>query len=117
MYYNCNGDAVMINNEIQAITDRLQSTLTPKRIYLFGSFANGTYTDESDYDFYLVVSDHAGDKISLSQTAYKALRGLRKRPVDIVIGYETPFARRAKAETDTLERVVSREGILLYAEQ
>lgn len=117
MYYNENGDETMINHEIQAITDCLQTTLTPKRIYLFGSFANDTYTDESDYDFYLVVSDHAGDKIALSQTAYKALRGLRKRPVDIVIGYETPFTRRAEAETDTLERVVSREGILLYAEQ
>ncbi len=29
----------MINNEINAIKDRIRLTVMPKRIYLFGSFA------------------------------------------------------------------------------
>ncbi len=32
----------MINNEINAITDRIRLTVMPKRIYLFGSFAKDT---------------------------------------------------------------------------
>lgn len=102
----------MINNEINAIKDRIRLTVMPKRIYLFGSFAKGTYDEDSDYDFYVVVPDDAGNKIELSQQVYKALRGFRKRPVDIVVGYESSFDERAKE--NTLEKIVEQEGILLY---
>lgn len=84
----------MINAEISAIKNSLVTTVMPKQIYLFGSFAKDTYTDNSDYDFYVIVDDAAGDKIELMQRAYKSLRGIRKRPVDIVIGYETSFLKR-----------------------
>lgn len=102
----------MINAEIIAIKDKILSSVNPKQIYLFGSFAKDTYTEESDYDFYVVVSDNAGDQIELAQTAYKSLRGIRKRPVDIVIGYESSFNKRIQNET--LEKVVKNEGVLLY---
>jgi predicted nucleotidyltransferase len=102
----------MINNEINAIKDRICMTIMPKRIYLFGSFAKDTYNEDSDYDFYVVVPDDAGNKIELSRKAYKSLRGVRKRPVDIVVGYESSFDERAKE--NTLEKVVKQEGVLLY---
>lgn len=102
----------MINNEINAIKDRIRVTVRPKRIYLFGSFAKNTYDDDSDYDFYVVVPDDAGNQIELSQKAYKSLRGIRKRPVDIVVGYESSFDERAKE--NTLEKIVKQEGVLLY---
>ncbi len=104
----------MVNDEIIAIKDRICSAVMPKRVYLFGSFAKDSYTDDSDYDFYVVVPDEAGDRIELSQRAYKSLRGIRKRPVDIVVGYESSFNDRAP--NNTLERVASQEGILLYGE-
>ncbi|MCD8154063.1 MAG: nucleotidyltransferase domain-containing protein [Clostridiales bacterium] len=104
----------MVNHEINAIKERLCSTVMPRRIYLFGSFAKDTYNEDSDYDFYVVVPDDAGDKIELSQRAYKSLRGIRKRPVDIVVGYESSFEQRA--QSNTLEKNVKQEGILLYGE-
>ncbi|MEE0462744.1 nucleotidyltransferase domain-containing protein [Blautia hydrogenotrophica] len=102
----------MINNEINAIKDRICLTVMSKRIYLFGFFAKGTYNEDSDYDFYIVVPDDAGNQIELSQKAYKSLRGIRKRPVDIVVGYESSFDERAKE--NTLEKIVKQEGLLLY---
>lgn len=102
----------MINEEILRIKDILLETIKPNQIYLFGSFANGSFNDQSDYDFYLTVSDTAGDIVHLSQKAYKSLRGIRKRPVDIIINYQSSFQKRKKAPT--LERTVSEEGILLY---
>ena len=104
----------MINEEINAIKDQIIGTVMPKRLYLFGSFANDTYNEDSDYDFYVVVPDDAGNQIEISQRAYKSLRGIRKRPVDIVVGYESSFERRAKE--NTLEKVVLQEGVLLYGE-
>ena len=47
----------MVNNEINAIKDRICMTVMPKRIYLFGSFAKDTYNEDSDYDFYVVVPE------------------------------------------------------------
>ena len=102
----------MINQEINAIKDRIRVTIRPKRIYLFGSFAKDTYNVDSDYDFYIVVPDDAGNKLELSQKAYKSLRGIRRRPVDIVVGYESSFDERSKE--NTLEKVVKQEGVLLY---
>lgn len=104
----------MINQEINTIKDKICMAVMPKRIYLFGSFAKGTYTEDSDYDFYVVVPDDAGDRIAISQKAYKSLRGVRKRPVDIVVGYESSFEKRARE--NTLERIVKKEGVLLYGE-
>lgn len=105
----------MFCEEIQKITEQIRRAVKPKRIYLFGSFARGTDQDDSDYDFYVVVPDHAGNRIELSQKAYKSLRGIRKRPVDIVVGYESVFEERAEA--DTLEKTVRQEGILLYQQK
>lgn len=84
----------MDNQEIIAIKDRLVDATSPSKIYLFGSFAKGTYTDSIDYDFYIIVPDDSGDRIAISQKAYKSLRGVRKRPVDIVVGYESTFNSR-----------------------
>jgi hypothetical protein len=60
------------------------------------------------------MSDDTKDTIAISQKAYKSLRGIRKRPVDIVVGCESSFQRRK--ELDTLEKNVAKEGVLLYGE-
>jgi predicted nucleotidyltransferase len=108
------GGVLMVNEEIIMIRDRLRSAIHPKQIYLFGSFAKDTYTAESDYDFYIVMADDTKDTIAISQKAYKSLRGIRKRPVDIVVGCESSFQTRK--ELDTLEKNVAKEGVLLYGE-
>ncbi len=102
----------MVNQEILTIGNKINEAVSPKRIYLFGSFARNAATEESDYDFYVVVADDAGDKVELTQKIYRSLRGLKKRPVDILVNFESSFVRRA--EQNTLERIVNREGILLH---
>ncbi|HOF11390.1 MAG TPA: nucleotidyltransferase domain-containing protein [Treponemataceae bacterium] len=102
----------MRDKEIDAIKDKLLEVIQPKKIFLFGSFAKQTQNVASDYDFYLTVPDSSIDLISLTQKAYKSLRGIRTRPVDIVINYEKTFVQRK--EKQTLENIVAKEGILLY---
>lgn len=104
----------MVNEEIMKISGKLQEIIKPHEIYLFGSFANNTHSADSDFDFYLTIPDNAGDIIDLTQKAYKSLRGIRKRPVDIIINYESSFNKRN--DTETLEKKVAEEGVLLYAE-
>ncbi|WP_428770335.1 nucleotidyltransferase domain-containing protein [Treponema sp. HNW] len=102
----------MVTNEIRIIAERLQKSVNPQKIYLFGSFARNEEKDDSDYDFYLVMSDSVRDKLSVSQKAYRSLRGLKRRSVDIVVGSVSGFKERRTRKT--LENIVDREGVILY---
>lgn len=47
----------MPTSEIRELTNHFVEQLLPVQIYLFGSFADSTYTENSDFDFYIVVHD------------------------------------------------------------
>ena len=40
---------------IEQITHCFVEQLSPLKVFLFGSFAEGSYNEDSDYDFYIVV--------------------------------------------------------------
>ena len=102
----------MPETEINLIKDKFISKLSPKKIYLFGSFANGTATDDSDYDFYIVVKDGTDNLMDLTAKAYRAIRDVRRRAVDIIIGTESRFESRKHRMG--IENEVANKGVLLY---
>ncbi|MBO4321115.1 MAG: nucleotidyltransferase domain-containing protein [Treponema sp.] len=102
----------MITEEARLISEKLRLEMNPVRIYLFGSYAKNTYHADSDYDFYLVMPDDSGNEILLGQKAYRSLRGIRKTPVDIVVGHESSFENLKMQPT--IEREVFRDGVLIY---
>ena len=102
----------MITEEARLISEKLRLEMNPVRIYLFGSYAKNTYHSDSDYDFYLVMPDDSGNEILLGQKAYRSLRGIRKTPVDIVVGHESSFENLKMQPT--IEREVFRDGVLIY---
>ncbi len=104
----------MPNDEIQAIKDRLVEQLSPLKIYLFGSYAYGTPTADSDYDFYIVVDDSHSDSYEQTVRAYRAIRHARTKPVDIVVGTKSTFEARKEENQSFIENEVYRKGILLY---
>ena len=106
-------DAESLDN-IQEMTRRFVSQVNPVKVILFGSFANGTYTDESDYDFYLVIDD--GRSVGeATDEAYNAVTYVKKRPVDIVVGTNSRFEKRGRSQHSLMvEGEVQRNGILLY---
>ena len=98
--------------DIEEIKKIILKTTPAERIYLFGSFASGTPTDESDYDFYVVIPNNALRPLDVTQNIYRSLRGLKRRSVDILVGYSSVFETRS--ELPTLERTIKREGVVLY---
>ena len=100
--------------EINQIKDKFIKELSPLKIYLFGSFANGTATADSDFDFYIIVKDDSKNLVDLTAEAYKSIRSVRSRAVDIVIGTESRFENRKNMAG--IENEVMNKGVLLYAE-
>ena len=99
-------------DEIEIIKQRLIEQVDPICIYLFGSFANGTAHAESDLDFYIIVDDNEKDLHAVATSAYKAIRGVKQRPVDILVGTKSGFAKRK--DQFTIENEVFHKGVLLY---
>ena len=104
----------MPTSEIRELTNLLVEQLLPVRIYLFGSFADSTYTEESDFDFYIIVHDAVSDIPAETTKAYKSIRKVKRRPVDIVVGTVSRF--EARKEIPSIENEVYRKGVLLYDE-
>lgn len=97
-------------SEIRELANHFAEQLLPGRIYLFGSFAYSTYTEESD--FYIIIHDAVSDITAETTKAYKPIRKVKRRPVDIVVGTVSRF--EARKENLSIETEVYRKGVLLY---
>jgi predicted nucleotidyltransferase len=101
-------------DEIRAITEVIKETVDCERIYLFGSYARGEPNEDSDFDFYVVLPDDGGQPLETLQKIYRRL-GKTDRvmtPVDILANHASRF--EARKTLPTMERQVSREGVVLY---
>lgn len=98
--------------EIEEMKKRFVDQLLPVQIYLFGSYANKTQTEESDIDFYIIVRDGVFDLAAETTKAYKAIRRIKRHPVDIVVGTKSRFDERRRIPS--MENEVYRKGVLLY---
>ena len=78
------------------------------QIYLFGSYENNTFTNESDLDFYIDVKDDVADIPAETARAYKAIRRVKQHPVDIVLGSRSRF--EARKDIPSVENEVYRKG-------
>lgn len=103
----------MLMNEIEELKDSFVKDLMPLRIYLFGSFAEGRQTADSDYDFYIVVDNSQKDMLGLTTKAYRSIRHKKKRPVDIIVNTAERFESK-KASPVSVEGEVVKKGVLLY---
>jgi predicted nucleotidyltransferase len=105
---------MVINKEILKIKDIILNSVACEKLYLFGSYAYGTPTANSDYDFYVVLKDDYPEKpIIAMQTIRKNLINFdTKMPIDLLANFKTRFTY--KSTQPSLERKIVREGVLLY---
>jgi len=109
---------IMVNDDIIAVKDSILNTIgeTCEKVILFGSHANGTPREGSDYDFFVVLKDDSEKPILALQKIY---RNLAKKPmlipVDILANYKSRFEWRSTQPT--IERRIANDGVILYERQ
>ena len=69
-------------------------------------------SEDSDYDFYVVIPDGEIRPLDALGEIYMAMRGLKRKPTDILAGTMETFERRSKQLT--LERTIAKRGVVLY---
>jgi len=80
---------MITEKQINLIKKRIIKFIEPQKIILFGSYANGTPTDESDLDF-LIIKDSTLPSYMQNRRLRKLLSDLRI-PVDIIVKTSNEF--------------------------
>lgn len=104
----------MINKKIiDEVKNRLIKTYDPIAIYLFGSYAWGKPTEDSDLDLLIVVDKSDEKSYKRTIPGYDALFGMGISK-DIIVYTKEEFEERANNIT-TLGYKIKKDGELIYA--
>jgi predicted nucleotidyltransferase len=105
--------------EIQAKLEIIKNavlTVVPDTdaIYLFGSYAYGEPTDDSDLDVCVVVPDNSVESVYTSEAnIYLAVDEKGAFPVDIFVQRKTTYLEQQKVPF-TIDRTVQTKGVRIY---
>jgi len=101
----------------QEILERLRP-LDPERVILFGSYAYGNPTEDSDIDLYVVTKDdfvpkNFQEKVNLRLKVSECLLDLRLRyPIDLIV-HTRPMYREFQKMDSAFSEEVLRRGVVL----
>ncbi len=97
---------------LDRITQKLVVTLNPEQIILFGSYAYGDPTEDSDVDLLVIVSQSDEPRYRRARQAYKVLRGIGIAK-DILVMTRAEVDRKANIPSSLINQVLS-QGKVLY---
>ena len=100
------------NHLLAQITQKLVVNLHPEQIILFGSYAYGEPTEDSDIDLLVIVAQSDEPRYRRSRQAYKALRGIGISK-DILVMTRAEVERKANVPSSLISQVLS-QGKVLY---
>ena len=107
------GKSVIKKELIEEVKDRLVKAYNPNAIYLFGSYAWGTPTEDSDLDILVVVEKSSEKTYRRPIPGYDALFGLGISK-DLIVYTQEEFDKYAHDIT-TLCYKIKQDGELMYA--
>ena len=85
-------DPTQVDSEAARIAQTIRSVTQPYALYLFGSAAEGKATDQSDFDFLIVLPD--SDSMRVAKRNLRPHMPLAKIPVDLVWVTKNEFERK-----------------------
>ena len=97
--------------EIQTLVDEIASGYKPEKIYLFGSYANGTPCSESDIDLFIVKNTNVR-KIHRSMEVRDIISDYFA-PMDIIV-YTPKELETAMTLVHNIGKIAMNTGKLMY---
>lgn len=91
---------------------RIAAALEPEKIYLFGSYAWGEPTQDSDIDLFIIVKESSQPPYRRSREVYRTLRGIRE-PIEVVVR-TIAEVEKSRMVMSSLTKKVLEQGRVLY---
>jgi len=102
----------MISQEkINEVIDRIVKNINPEKIILFGSYAQGNPSEDSDLDL-LIVKEMRIPRYKRSREVKKHLRGL-KIPIDVIVYTRKEIKEWEETKTAFISQTI-KQGKVLY---
>ena len=98
---------------VQYIVDKIVREIQPVKIILFGSYARGDFSRDSDLDLFIVVDD-GRESSRLIRRKIDALLWGRRFPVDLVVRKEKEIERNFRAKNPFYIHHIFKDGKVLY---
>ena len=100
--------------QIQAVVQRIVAGYAPDRIILFGSYAYGTPTEDSDLDLLIIKQNAEAKRAERSVAVWRHLWDASLPAMDIIIRTPAELAKAASI-ADSVETTALQQGRILYA--
>lgn len=104
---------MVVQKEIEGIIKRIASSYKPEKIILFGSYAYGTPTEDSDMDLLVVIKKSKQPKHQRAREIRKHLWGITDIPKDILV-YTREEIDEWKEVEEAFITSVMKKGRVLY---
>ena len=98
--------------DIATIRDSILKFVPARCIYLFGSYAYGAPTEDSDIDIFVVTPDDTKDFIWLNADIVGDLG--RKKIFSIDLSFDTESSFHERRQKRKFERTIYQQGRILY---
>ncbi len=102
----------MENTQLKQIQNKLEEVFNPKEIYLFGSYAWGEPSPESDVDFCVILSESEEKPYFRIKKGLSSLHGI-DLPVDLLVYTESEIAEK-KNHPSTLIYKIIHDGVKVF---
>ncbi len=99
--------------KLKQISNVIKQSVQTEKIYLFGSYAYGTPTADSDFDICVIIPDNTIRPADAIKAIRRALYSIQDIPMDVLVYRKADFLKCQ--QTASLERKISKDGVLLYA--
>jgi len=103
----------IVKNELDRIVNTLVETGIVSKIILFGSYARGEETPDSDIDLFVITPVKDRRSIDITKDLRWKLYGVKTMPLDLITSTQDSFSYRA-AYNGSLEHEIARHGVTLY---
>jgi len=101
-----------IRETMDGMVDKIEEMLPEAKVYLFGSWATGKQTPDSDIDICVVVPESDTEPMETCHLIRKSVRHLVGRPMDILTYEKKKFEERARL-IPTIQYTIVTDGVLL----
>ena len=102
-----------IRNELNTIVKTIADTGIASKIILFGSFARGDETSDSDIDLCVLTPLKDRRPLDISIELRQKLWGVKKMPLDLITYNQERFDYQA-ARPRSFENMINAEGVIVY---